>query len=128
MSLVEDTLRVRLLKLLEEGQETGLSSHEFTTLLNGIQEMSMERKDLLGILKSVIIIDNRAKINRLETNSEHLVKFLEIVSDYHVKVGKELRKIIKEALQGGNKSIEFGVAIRRFSLEELSKIVLSCAH
>ena len=102
LSLIEDSLKLRLNHMVKNELKTDefITGQNLNSLAEGLSALGdASRKRLFSLMKTMVILAHRGGRKVLIDEQRLLVKFIKVLADMQVSVGKELKDIIDEAVE-----------------------------
>lgn len=102
LSLIEDSLKLRLNHMVKNELKTDefITGQNLNSLAEGLSTLGdAGRKSLFSLMKTMVILAHRGDRKVLIDEQRLLVKFIKVLADMQIGVGKELKNIIDEAVE-----------------------------
>ena len=90
---------MRVQHSLKSDSQLDLSSEAMKNFTEGISRLSMSRKRMNTLLKTIIILEARKGRNMLAQDRRLCLQTLMLLADYGLSVGKELKEILGDAVK-----------------------------
>jgi hypothetical protein len=119
LSLIEETINMRVQHSLKSDSSLDLTSEAMKNLTEGMSRLSMSRKRMNTLLKTVIILEARKGRNMLAQDRRLCLQTLMLLADFDISVGKELKEILGEAAK-----VTYSGHMESISTDELSYLSL----